>query len=110
VVLDQVTSASALRLPVEAVCQALGDRVPVLVDGAHAPGLIERPVPEGAAFWLGNLHKWAFAARTVAALVVAPQYHDRVRPLVASAGAGAGFPGSFSYLGTRDASAYLAVP
>ena len=110
VVLDQITSASALRLPVEAVCAELGAEVPILIDGAHAPGLIDEPVPTGAAFWLGNLHKWAFAARTAAVLVVAPHYRERVRPLVASAGAADGFPRSFSYLGTRDPSAYLALP
>jgi len=109
-VVDQITSASALRLPVEAVAAALGERVPLLVDAAHAPGLIERPVPEGAAFWVGNLHKWAFAARTAAALVVAPAWRERVRPLVASARAAEGFPGSFSYLGTQDPTAYLALP
>jgi len=114
VVLDQITSASALLLPVDdviaAVDAATGGRVPVLIDGAHAPGLIDAPVPAGAAFWLGNLHKWAFAARTAAALVVAPRYRERVEPLVASAGAAAGFPRSFSYLGTQDPSAYLALP
>lgn len=110
VVLDQITSASALRLPVEALCAELGDRVPILIDGAHAPGLIDAPVPEGSAFWLGNLHKWAFAARTAAALVVAPAWRERVRPLVASAGAVRGFPGSFGYLGTQDPTAYLALP
>lgn len=110
VVLDQITSASALRLPVEAVIASLPDHVPVLVDAAHAPGLIEDPVPSGATFWLGNLHKWAFAARTAAALVVAPEWRARVRPLVASAGAAEGFPRSFSYLGTQDPSAYLSLP
>lgn len=114
VVLDQITSASALLLPVDAVIAAVDaatrGRVPVLIDGAHAPGLIDVPVPHRAAFWLGNLHKWAFAARTAAALVVAPAYRDRVEPLVASAGAAAGFPRSFTYLGTQDPSAYLALP
>lgn len=114
VVIDQITSSSARLMPVEAVIRAVssfGDgHVPVLVDGAHAPGLIDTPVPEGAAFWLGNLHKWAFAARTAAALVVAPRYRERVKPLVASAGASAGYPRSFTYLGTQDPTAYLALP
>ncbi|HET8985664.1 MAG TPA: aminotransferase class V-fold PLP-dependent enzyme [Trueperaceae bacterium] len=117
VVIDQITSASALLMPVDAVIAATaasaakyGTDVPVLVDGAHAPGLIDSPVPEGASFWLGNLHKWAFAARTAAALVVAPQYRGRVRPMVASAAAAAGYPRSFSYLGTQDPTAYLALP
>lgn len=109
-VLDQITSASAIRLPVEAVCAELGEEVPILIDGAHAPGLIDAPVPSGAAFWFGNLHKWAFAARTAAALVVAPRWRTKVRPLVASFGESLGFPDSFTYLGTRNPSAYLALP
>lgn len=110
VVLDQITSASALRLPVDEVVATLPSAVPVLVDAAHAPGLIEHPVPTGAAFWLGNLHKWAFSARTSAALVVAPRWRQRVRPLVASARAVEGFPSSFTYLGTQDPSAHLSLP
>lgn len=109
-VIDQITSASALELPVAAVCAELGARVPILIDAAHAPGLIDDPVPPGASFWVGNLHKWAFAARTAAALVVAPGWRQRVRPLVASAGAALGFPDSFNYLGTQDPTAYLALP
>jgi len=107
--LDQVTSASALRLPLERTLAALPEGLPVLVDGAHAPGLIERPVPAGAAFWCGNLHKWAFAPRTAAALVAAPAWRARVRPLVASARAADGYPRAFDYLGTQDASAFLAL-
>jgi isopenicillin-N epimerase len=110
VVIDQITSSSALLLPVEQVIASVGDGVPVMIDGAHAPGLIDRPVPDGAAFWLGNLHKWAFSARTAAALVVAPAFRARVRPLVASARAADGYPRAFDYLGTQDASAFLALP
>lgn len=109
-VLDQITSASALELPVTELCAQLGDKVPILIDGAHAPGLLGNPVPAGAAFWVGNLHKWAFAARTAAALVVAPAWRQRVRPLVASAGAARGYPESFNYLGTQDPTAFLALP
>lgn len=110
VVLDQITSASALWLPVEEVCAAIGARVPVLVDAAHAPGLLDAPVPDGAAFWTGNLHKWAFAPRTSAVLVVAPAFRKGIRPLVESAGGAEGFPRSFTYLGTLDPTPYLALP
>ena len=110
VLVDQITSGSALVLPVREVVRALGDAVPVLVDGAHAPGLIDAPVVEGVAFWVGNLHKWAFAPRTAAALVVGPRYRARVRPPVASADAASGFPRTFDYLGTQDPSALLALP
>ena len=113
VVIDQITSASALLMPVDqiiAAVAAFSAAIPVLVDGAHAPGLLDSPVPAGAAFWLGNLHKWAFSARTSAALVVAADYRDRVRPLVSSAGSTAAYPRSFTYLGTQDPTAFLALP
>lgn len=110
IVLDQITSASALPLPVQEVCDTFGQAVPILIDGAHAPGLIPEPVPAGAAFWTGNFHKWGFGARTVAALTVAAPFRHMVRPLVESAGSLESFPLSFSYQGTRDVSAFLALP
>ena len=64
VVLDRITSASAIRLPVDEVYRCRQQRS-VLINSAHRAD--RRPVPAGPAFWLGNLHKWAFAARTAAA-------------------------------------------
>jgi isopenicillin-N epimerase len=110
VIVDQLTSGTALALDAAAVVRAVGTAVPVLVDGAHAPGLVDAPVVEGAAFWVGNLHKWAFAPRTAAVLYASPRFRARVRPQVASVDAGLGFPRAFDYLGTQDPSAYLALP
>ena len=43
----------------------------VHVDAAHAPGIEDPAVAElGADFWVGNLHKWAFAPRGTALLAV----------------------------------------
>jgi isopenicillin-N epimerase len=64
-VLDHVTSASALVLPLArmaASCHAAG--VPVLADGAHAPGNIDLDVPAiGADWYAGNCHKWLCAPK-----------------------------------------------
>jgi isopenicillin-N epimerase len=110
-VLDQVTSSTALRLPVEMVIEKLGRQVPVLVDGAHAPGMLENPVTSGADFWVGNLHKWAFAPKSVGALVVAPEFQDRLEPPAMAVGGDAeSFSDRFDYQGTRDLSAFLALP
>jgi isopenicillin-N epimerase len=111
VIVDQVTSPTALLLPVARVAEAVAP-VPVLVDAAHVPGAVPGVRVDGlrAAFWVGNLHKWSFAPRSVAALWVASPYRDRVRPLVTSWNHAEPFPASFDLQGTVDHSAWLALP
>jgi isopenicillin-N epimerase len=83
----------------------------VFVDAAHAPGLLDTPVAEiGADFWLGNLHKWAYAPRGTALLAVAPAWRDRVRPLVVSWQQPKGFPANVEVAGARDYTSWLAAP
>ena len=112
VIIDHITSPTARLFPVARIAAAgreLG--VPVLVDGAHAPGMLALDVPAlGADFWLGNLHKWAFAARPTAALVVAPQHRARMQPLVVSWWREDGFPSAIEFAGTLDYTAWLAAP
>ena len=112
VVVDQVTSATARRFPVADVVRAahlLG--VPVLVDGAHAPGMLPLDVPGiGADFWVGNLHKWACAPAGSGALWVTPQWRRQLLSPVVSWDEPDGFPRSFDRVGTDDVSAWLATP
>jgi isopenicillin-N epimerase len=112
VVVDHVASCSGMVFPVEEIaaeCRRQG--VAVLVDGAHAAGMLPVDLGRlGADFWVGNLHKWVCAPKAVAALHVAPAWRDRLRPLVASHGAFSGYRPSFDWTGTRDPSALLAVP
>ncbi|MDC5697934.1 aminotransferase class V-fold PLP-dependent enzyme [Intrasporangium calvum] len=111
VVIDQITSGTAVVLPVAEVVAAVAP-VPVLVDAAHAPGALPGLDVEslGAAYWVGNLHKWAFAPRSSALLWVEPGRHEDVRPLVTSWSHGKPFPASFDLQGTVDHSAWLALP
>lgn len=111
-VIDHVTSPTALVFPVEPIVAACAARgVDVLVDGAHAPGMIALNVEKtGAAYYAGNLHKWAFAPRGAAFLWVRPDRQDRIHPAVVSHHYGEGFSREFSWQGTRDLSAWLAVP
>jgi isopenicillin-N epimerase len=112
VVIDQVSSPTARVFPVAAVVSAARQcGAAVLVDAAHAPGLLPTPVAEiGADFWVGNLHKWAYAPRGTALLSVAPTWVPRIRPVVNSWEAGAGFPGNVEYQGTIDYSPWLSAP
>jgi isopenicillin-N epimerase len=111
-VLDHVASDTALVLPVAdmaARCRARG--VPVLVDGAHVPGALALDIPAiGADWYVGNLHKWAFAPRACAILWVAPGRRQGLHPAVISWGLGNGLAQEFDWTGTRDPSPFLAAP
>jgi isopenicillin-N epimerase len=112
VILDQITAPTVRVLPVAGIATGLrGSGVPLLVDGAHAPGMLTTPVQDiGAAFWVGNLHKWAFAPRASAALVVAPEWRARIEPPVVSHEYPTGFPAGIEFQGTRDYTAWLGAP
>lgn len=112
VVLDQVTSPTAWRLPLVDLVPALQARgVAVLVDGAHAPGMLDIDVERlGADFWVGDLHKWCCAPRGSAVLHARADRRARLLPLVASWGEPQGFPGAFDDTGSNDPTAWLAAP
>ena len=109
---DHITSAGAVVLPIRemaALCRGRG--VPVAVDGAHAPGQIALDVARlGVDWYVGNLHKWAFAAKGTAVIWCAPERQKALHPTAISHALGAGFTAEFDYTGTRDNSAWLAVP
>lgn len=111
-VVDQITSSSARTFPVQRLVGALQERgVAVLVDGAHVPGMVETDIEAlGADFWVGNFHKWAFAPRGTAMLVVAKAHRARLLPLVASWREDEGFPGAYEDTGTTDLTAWLSLP
>jgi isopenicillin-N epimerase len=112
VIVDQVTSPTARLFPVARVVAALRPNgVPVLVDAAHVPGQLPVDVADiGADFWVGNLHKWAYAPRGTALFAVAPGWRERIRPLVVSWEQEAGFPASVEWQGTLDYTPWLAAP
>ncbi len=111
-IVDLVTSGTARRLPVERIATVLRERgIPLLVDAAHAPGMVPLAVDEiGADFLVGNVHKWAFAPRGTGLLAVAPQWRSRIRPLVVSWWQDEGYPVNVEWGGTIDYTGWLAAP
>jgi isopenicillin-N epimerase len=111
VILDHITSATAVVLPGDEVIKALeGSGVAVFVDAAHSPGQVPVDLSTSRAdFWTGNFHKWPGAPRGTAALYVGPRWRDGFRPLVASWNEELGFPESFDLGGTQDQTAWLTL-
>jgi isopenicillin-N epimerase len=110
-VLDHITSASALVLPIARLVAACRDAgVPVLVDGAHGPGHVALDLKSLNADWyVGNCHKWLMAPKGCAFLWTRPDRQSLIHPLTISHGFRQGYLQEFDWTGTRDPSAYLAV-
>ena len=110
-VLDHVPSKSALLLPITrmiAACHARG--VPVLVDGAHAPGHVDVDVTAINADWyVGNCHKWLMSAKGCGFLYARPDRQAGIHPVTISHGLNKGFRAEFDWTGTWDPSAFLSV-
>ena len=110
-VLDHIASASGLVWPVrELVALARSHGVPVLIDGAHAPGQLELDIPSlGADWYTGNCHKWLFAPRGCGFLWTRRERNTATHPVAISHGYGSGFAAEFDWTGTRDFSPWLAI-
>jgi isopenicillin-N epimerase len=111
-VIDHVTSASGLVIPVNevvAACREAG--VPVLVDGAHAPGQVDVDLTAlGADWYTGNCHKWLCAPKGSAFLWAREERQADLHPTVISHGFKKGFLAEFDWTGTRDPTPVLCVP
>jgi isopenicillin-N epimerase len=118
--LSHISSPTALRFPVEAVCtRARQAGILTLVDGAHAPGQIPLDLNNiGADFYTGNCHKWMLSPKGAGFLYVREAVQKLVEPLVVSWGyhaaaettTGSRFLDYFGWSGTQDPAAYLSVP
>ena len=116
--ISHITSPTALRFPVEAICRrARAAGILTIIDGAHAPGQIPLDLHAlGADIYLGAAHKWLCAPKGSAFLYARPETQSMLLPLVVSFGYDSAAPGEsrfidyHEYQGTRDFSAYLATP
>lgn len=113
---DHITSPTALRLPIEQLVALTTARgIPVIVDGAHAPGQIALDVSAiGATWYVGNCHKWLCAPKGSGFLVTAEG--AAACPVVTSHGASPEYGpdnrlhAELDWSGTHDPTPHLTVP
>ena len=115
--IDHATSHTALIFPIERLIRELESRgIDVLVDGAHAPGML--PLDLAAlrpAWYTGNLHKWVCAPKGAAFLWAREDKQKDLQPAVISHGNNTPRPGyspfqdRFDWAGTFDPTAWFCV-
>lgn len=118
--LSHITSPTALRLPVERICQRAKDAgLLTIIDAAHSPGQVPVDLQAlGADIVFGNCHKWMLNAKGSAFLYVKRELQHLIDPLIVSWGynptpettTGSRFIDTLQWTGTKDPSAALTVP
>jgi isopenicillin-N epimerase len=118
--LSHITSPTALIFPIEEICRRAREAgILTVIDGAHAPGQLKLDMQKiGADIYTGNLHKWLCTPKGTGFLYVRPEHQAWVESLVISWGWGrkngidpdSTFVERNEWQGTRDHSAFLAVP
>lgn len=112
VIVDQISSATARRFPVDELVAALSDReIVIVIDGAHALGALPTPaVRAPRVVWFGNAHKYACAPSGAAVLIAQGELAQSLMPVIDSWGSGLPFPGRFDLQGTIDSTGFVSAP
>jgi isopenicillin-N epimerase len=116
-VISHITSPTAITLPVAALCQrARQHGLAVCIDGPHAIAQLPLSIRElDCDFYTASCHKWLSAPFGSGFLYVAPRWQEQIHATRLSWGRLPpepidGWSDEFFWCGTRDPSAYLAVP
>lgn len=115
-IVSQVTSPTALKLPVRRICAAAREQgLVTCVDGPHAVAMLPVHLQQiDCDFYTASCHKWLSAPFGSGFLYVSPRRQKRVKPAVVSWGGSIGGrqPGwkdEFVWCGTRNPAAFLSV-
>jgi isopenicillin-N epimerase len=93
-IVDHITSPTAAPIdPAPTVRRCHANGTAVLIDGAHAPGMLSLDVGQsGADFYAGSFHKWFSAPRGAAFLSVSPEWRGSMVSPVPGSESDQGFP------------------
>ncbi len=110
-VVDHVSSCTGIVFPIAKIIAACRERgIPVLIDGAHAPGMLDLNIAELRPDWYAaNLHKWVCAPIGAGVLWTAPQWRETTRPMSASHPVNEAYSKAFQWQGTMDVTPWLSV-
>lgn len=116
--ISQITSSTALILPVKEICEIAKEKgLLTIVDGAHVPAHIPLNLADlKADIYTGACHKWMMAPKGCSFLYVNKEQQQWVDPLIISWGFESAMPSHSQFLdyhqlqGTRDFSAFLTIP
>ncbi len=111
VIVDHILYTSGVIAPVKEITDIAHEKnALVLVDGAHAPGMIELDINSINADWYtGNCHKWLFAPKGVAFLYTHPEQSKQTHPLSISYYYGESYTKEFDWTGTHNPSSQLVL-
>ena len=118
--MSQITSSTALRLPVKEICKRASQAgILTIIDAAHSLGQIPLDLQDlDADIVFGNAHKWLMNAKGSAFLYVRRTLQPHIEPLIVSWGyqatpgiaTGSRFVDYLQWTGTKDPTAYLTIP
>ena len=117
IVVSHITSPTAVVLPVQEICKrARQEGVQVCVDGPHAVAQLPLHLDQlPCDYYAASCHKWLCAPFGTGFLYSAAEHQARLQPLTLSWGQlppedVSHWSDEFLWSGTRDSSAFLAVP
>ena len=110
-VVDHVTSITSIVFPIDEIIHECHKRgILVLVDGAHASGMLDVNIDSLNADWyVGNLHKWVCAPVGAGFVWTHEKHRNSTHPLTVSHFLNTNYTDEFDWQGTKDISPWLAA-
>ena len=125
--ISHITSGTGMILPIQDIINEAKKRnIKTIIDGAHVPGQLPLDLNDiDADFYVGACHKWLCSPKGSSFLYVKRELQHDMEPYLKSWGWGEDYPefanstqkkspsrfqNIFQWQGTRDMSAFLAVP